>query len=209
MTPVQRLVANGNAIINFLKEFSSSTPKDVNVDWIADDDSIQTQTFANIKKFQDGTTSSVNAAIANFHQANVVFSGWSASHGQAGATYQRVPYSWQPIPAKSPYCTVANGADTITINKAGQYLVLANIMKHKNNVNAWGHTRILHNGSIGYMTHERHYLCGSWQSFSPMYASHFNAGDTVIVDSYQAGSNPYNFHSAGQYGCLWLIYLGD
>lgn len=51
MTPVQRLVANGNAIINFLKEFSSSTPKDVNVDWIADDDSIQTQTFANIKKF--------------------------------------------------------------------------------------------------------------------------------------------------------------
>ena len=53
MTAVQRLVSNGNSIINFLKNFSSSTPQDVSVDWVNDDGSVETKTFANIKKFQD------------------------------------------------------------------------------------------------------------------------------------------------------------
>ena len=50
MTPIDRLVANGNSIINFLKEFSDSIPKDVSTDWIENDGSISTKTFANIQK---------------------------------------------------------------------------------------------------------------------------------------------------------------
>ena len=53
MTAVQRLVSNGNSIINFLKNFSSATAQDVSVDWVNDDDTVDTKTFANIKKFQD------------------------------------------------------------------------------------------------------------------------------------------------------------
>ena len=53
MTAVERLVANGNAIIKFLKDFVSSEPKDVSIKWINDDESEEVSTFANIKKFQD------------------------------------------------------------------------------------------------------------------------------------------------------------
>jgi hypothetical protein len=53
MTVIEKLVANGNAILNFLKNFSSDVPQDVSVDWINENGSIDTKTFANIKKFQD------------------------------------------------------------------------------------------------------------------------------------------------------------
>jgi len=53
MTAVDRLVANGNSIISFLKTFSSPTADDVTFTWINDDDSTEDISFANIKKFQD------------------------------------------------------------------------------------------------------------------------------------------------------------
>lgn len=52
MTPTERLVANGNTIINFLKEFSHSDAKDISISWIENDGTVVTKTFANIAKFQ-------------------------------------------------------------------------------------------------------------------------------------------------------------
>jgi len=51
-TAVDRLVSNGNAIVNFLKDFSSNTPSDITIGWIEDDGSVIDKTFANIAKFQ-------------------------------------------------------------------------------------------------------------------------------------------------------------
>jgi len=53
MTAVQRLVANGNSIINFLKNFSSNVAQDVGIEWLNDDGTVETKTFPNIQKFQD------------------------------------------------------------------------------------------------------------------------------------------------------------
>jgi hypothetical protein len=52
MTAVDRLVANGNSIINFLKDFSSNTEKDASISWIKDDDTQETHSFSNVKKYQ-------------------------------------------------------------------------------------------------------------------------------------------------------------
>lgn len=52
MTALERLISNCNAVIGFLKNFSSSTAEDVQFEWINDDDSTEIITFANIKKFQ-------------------------------------------------------------------------------------------------------------------------------------------------------------
>lgn len=51
-TAVDRLVSNGNSIVNFLKEFSSDIPQDVSIGWIEDDGSVSNKTFSNIKKMQ-------------------------------------------------------------------------------------------------------------------------------------------------------------
>ena len=53
MTSVERLVANCNSIVNFLREFSSDIPQDISIDWVNDDGSITTKTFSNIRKFQE------------------------------------------------------------------------------------------------------------------------------------------------------------
>ena len=66
MTPIDRLVANGNRIIQFLKDFASPTTQDVSLNWIKDDGTIDTTAVPNIKKYQEDTTATVNAAIANF-----------------------------------------------------------------------------------------------------------------------------------------------
>jgi hypothetical protein len=47
-------------------------------------------------------------------------------------------------------------------------------MKHKNNVNGWGHSRILKNGSAMTYTYERHYFNGSWMSAPQEYHGYFN-----------------------------------
>ncbi len=56
-TAVDRLVSNGNSIINFLKEFSEDTPKDISIGWIEDDGSVTQKSFANIAKFQGAINS--------------------------------------------------------------------------------------------------------------------------------------------------------
>ena len=72
MTAVQRLVSNGNSIINFLKKFSSSTPQDVSVDWVNDDGSVDTKAFANIKKFQDSVNMTNDGGIIKDLNGNII-----------------------------------------------------------------------------------------------------------------------------------------
>jgi len=69
MTAVDRLVANGNSIISFLKTFSSPTADDVTFTWINDDDSTEDISFANIKKFQDILTDKFDGLQGGYEDA--------------------------------------------------------------------------------------------------------------------------------------------
>jgi len=69
MTAVDRLVANGNSIISFLKTFSSPTADNVTFTWINDDDSTEDISFANIQKFQDILTDKFDSLQGGYEDA--------------------------------------------------------------------------------------------------------------------------------------------
>jgi len=54
MTEVQRLVENSSAILSFLNDFSSGDPADISIDVINEEGEIETRTFANLAKMQEG-----------------------------------------------------------------------------------------------------------------------------------------------------------
>jgi len=60
---VNRLVSNGNTIINFLKEFSDDVPKDITIGWIEDDGSVTNKSFANIAKFQSNSEINISRPV--------------------------------------------------------------------------------------------------------------------------------------------------
>jgi hypothetical protein len=72
MTVIEKLVLNGTNILNFLKNFSSATAQDVSVDWVNDDDTVDTKTFANIKKFQDSVGMTNDAGVIKDLDRNVL-----------------------------------------------------------------------------------------------------------------------------------------
>ena len=75
----ERLLVNGNASLHFMRGFLSPTPNDVSIDWIKADNTVETYSFANIKKFQEEVTARVNAAINNIKQPKIVFKGMEFS----------------------------------------------------------------------------------------------------------------------------------
>lgn len=71
MTDVQRLVANGESLIRFMREYIDDTEaKDLTVEWIEEDDSITTSTLPNaLGMIQEGLDYTEFEAAFNIAEA--------------------------------------------------------------------------------------------------------------------------------------------
>ena len=67
MTALDRLVANGNALIGAYKQFGSATAGTVSFVWIQDDDTEEIITFDNIVKFQSKITQQLTDAMTEIN----------------------------------------------------------------------------------------------------------------------------------------------
>jgi hypothetical protein len=222
MTVIEKLVANGNAILNFLKNFSSDVPQDVSVDWINDDGSIDTKTFANIKKFQDSVGMVNDGGVIKDLGGNIVgtaciplWSGGNNAHKQSNDTswhYMNFNYDVHKDPRFDDYVEKINdGQYGFKIKKAGYYRFNGEVLQHCSQAQVTRHTLLERNGSYIHYAHGSRMDAG-WGQTIVDGLSWFDVDDILTLRCYIGSTNNnYQWHSTNfyKYTILQLTYMGD
>ena len=151
-------------------------------------------------------TSAGDAQVARIAQtggAKIVWAGWDANHGRAGASWQRPTLDSHHINPDPAYCTISGGE--ITIVKPGLYMTFGNVMQYTANHHAACHLSVMVNGNR--RTHTYAYQHG-WNDHSLDWVEFMPAGTKLWFEGYANGGDPYNWHAHSYHARAFLIYLG-